>query len=192
MTDRPIASDLSDEALFAGLAPALPLPPSEAVVTATKLGLSTMLAANLRPAFSFDLADAEPLWAVALAPYTPTAIVSAARHIATNDEAEFPTLAEFATLVASFDRAERRPARHESEPPEKCGECQDQDGLVFVEVNPAEGGTLTRRPCSRCRPVQHEMWLAGHFNSTVENQTCHCNHPMCGATKRREKMASRA
>jgi hypothetical protein len=191
MTDRPIGDDLSDEALFAGLTPALPLPPSEAVVTAAKLGLSVMLAANLRPAFSFDLADAEPLWAVGLAAYSPTSIVGAARHIATNDEAEFPTLAEFATLVASFDRAERRPARHESDPPEKCSECQDEDGLVF-KSHPGEGGTADRRPCSQCRPVQFEMWQAGHFRPTVENQTCHCNHPQCPATKHREKMASRA
>lgn len=187
---QPVAADLTDDALFAGLAPPEPQPPSEAGVTATKLALATMLAANMKPAFSFDLADGEALWAVGLAEYGPASIIAAAKELATDPDAEFPTLAEFATLVASFDRASKRPPPPEPEPGEECGECGEERGMVFV-TNPLDGGIADRRPCSRCRPVQYELHQAGHFNPRKEHASCHCNHPMCPDTKRREKMAAR-
>ena len=186
---RPVGDDLTDKALFAGLEVAEPPAPSEQMAAAVELAIRTLMGANLKPVYGFDQADAIRLWSAKLSTFAPASVLGAANEWVTGG-GEFPTLAEFATLVASFDRASKRPAPPKPEPGEECGECGEERGMVFV-TNPLDGGIADRRPCSRCRPVQYDLWRAGHFGPTRENATCHCNHPLCPDTKRREKAAAR-
>ena len=171
---RPVAADLTDDILFAGMAPE-PQPPTDQSNTAVKMALSTLLAANLKPEFGWDLSNAEDLWSVALAPFAPGSVITAASTWLEDEGAEFPTLPEFKTLVASIDRRAAHPAA--PEPGTDCTECGEERGWVFA-TNPLSGGLADRRPCSTCRPEQYEMWQDGHFMPREGTATCHRNHAL--------------
>ena len=184
----PMRPDLSDTALFApsGSDVEALADHHERTLAAVEAAMRVFHGANLPPHYGFDQEDAVKLWTAKLVAYSPTAVLRAADEWVTAEGAEFPTLPEFTTLVASKDRALRRPPEVERPPGQECPECGEEGGWVFA-TRPLDGGIADRRPCSICRPVQLELHRAGHFGPREGSASCHCNHPVCPDTKRREK-----
>ncbi|MDE1904855.1 MAG: hypothetical protein KGH75_00205 [Rhodospirillales bacterium] len=159
---RPIRQDLGDEALFAGLEPAPPAPPTDQTLHAVTTAIRVMRAANLKLTFGFDQDDAERLWASKFAPYSATAIIEAAGEWIDSGSDEFPTLSEFETVVRGRQTVLDHPAPTSRPPGSACPECfatdeEPTDGFVTLS-DPTVGGTGVVRPCSLCNPERYEAW----------------------------------
>jgi hypothetical protein len=187
---EPRRMDLRDEALFASF-PGQGVVPTDApdrIVDAVRLALRGLRSANLNPGFGFSMDDAVETWSAKLRAYDPEAIAAATGELISATGGEFPTLAEFETLVASVHRRAHAPAeRPDGTPCPECrefrGQSEKREGRVNL-TDPTLGGIGTSRPCSLCRPVQHELWQAEHYGPREMPSLCRCGHEECPDAKR--------
>ena len=190
MSNQPRRPDLSDAAIFADIdrhpVATTGGDPDGPVLAAVTAALRAMRAANLKPSYGWDQADAEQVWAAALHDVSPAAIIVTGGEWARAEGAEFPELGEFEAVARSTERKMSNPPAPERDWDDECPECGDaeQEGWVYM-TDPTEGGIQDRRPCSQCRATQYEMHQRGH--NQPNGGTCRCGHPSCPDTIRRKR-----
>lgn len=162
--------------------------------------LRVFRAANLRAAFAFDDADAERLWGVKLAQFSLGACLKAADDWIETGERELPTLAQFEDLAEFWQREVERLqnvdplVQTERERTGECPECGNDrdnttDGWVWLSDPNTPGMVPSVRPCSQCKPIQFELWRAGHYKPR-DTARCRCGNMHCPDEQRRRRRAA--
>jgi hypothetical protein len=199
--NEPRPLDLSDKALFGPLdgEARARREAGERLGAAVEAAFGIFRGASLRLPYAWDQDDAWDLWVTSLIEYQPEAITTAAGEWVRTAGAEFPTLAEFETLVASKQRTLDAPPPAERAPGESCPECgateDDPGGWVYLTDpsvdSPNFGAPADVRPCSLCRPEQHDLWQGGHFMPGNGGKACRCKARACRERRARHQASKR-
>lgn len=147
--------------------------------------LRALIAAGLRVPYGFDMDDGIQVWGVALADRPLALLLQAVTLWCSDAEAEFPSLAEFQTVVSAVEiEARQEQERMEGYDPtnlRSCDLCFETPG--YIRDGPGRMDPL--EPCKRCMPEKHRVWKSGHYNPK------HRCWPECpGYVKGRRRRAS--
>lgn len=157
--------------------------------------LGIMSGASLQPQFGFDPLSAEGMWAEALAAFDAEIVRDAAiAWITDKGNMAYPTLAQFVDVVLTCQRKRSISPSYRSEhldgPCPECGDGDPENPTDGFVVHFREDGTVANVvPCSRCKPEQRSLWLAGHYKPR-RTPKCTCGHDLCSDSRSLEKARS--
>lgn len=98
------------------------------------------------------------IWRDVLSPLSYVVAEDCVRNVLSTELQFFPTVKDFR---AGYREHEKRMAERERKVRRVCPECSNNPSCV-VDVSPEGALTPTVRPCSRCAPVQYQLWAGGH------------------------------
>jgi hypothetical protein len=140
------------------------------------------------PAIDQDTLD---LWLSSLKAYGPLAVRRTAEEWV-EAEARFPSLQAFlgrvqetSRVLAIEQQAHEQPAGWIGRGDLELAACAECGGTNWVEApDEARPGLFLIRPCSRCRPDQHELWKGGHLDPGHDRKNCPLEVCRTGKRKR--------
>lgn len=108
------------------------------------------------------------VWRDVLSPLSFIIAEDAVRNVLATESQFFPTVKDFRQAYRDH---ERRMAQTERQARTRCPECDDNPSAM-VTVSPPDTIPPTVRPCSRCAPVQYQLWIAGHRRTDHSCSIC--------------------